>query len=470
MKTSEKLEAVKNGKTSVEKRVAEQLKKIKEKDGEIRAFIDVFEEEALEKARKLDARIKKGEKVGRLAGLTIAVKNNICIKGKRATCSSKMLENYTTPYSATVIERILAEDCVIIGTTNLDEFACGSATINSAFFKTKNPRDVERVPGGSSGGSAAAVATGFADLALGSDTGGSIRCPASFCGVTGVKPTYGAVSRYGLIDLAMSLDQIGPLAPDVEGAALLLSVISGKDGKDCMCIGEKQEFELSGELKGVKVGLPKEFFDSLDEEMKKGVMEGVKALEKAGAQIVEVSIPRLKYVVPMYYLTMFAEFSSSMQKYDGLRYGAPADVSGSTLVDAVSEAREKSFGREIKRRILIGTYITTKEFKSEWYSQTLRARAVLREDFEKAFKKVDLIAGPAMPTPPWKFGEKSTPMEMYQADVYTGSANLAGIPAGVVPCAKIGKLPVAIQLHARRFEEKKLLNGLLVVQEEVGEV
>jgi len=462
--TEKKVNDLASGKLSASENIEYYLARITKNEEKVKALIDVFADDARAKAKEIDARRKKGEKVGKLAGLAIAIKNNICIKGKRATCASKMLENYYAPYSATVIERIEAADGIIIASCNMDEFACGSDTTKSAFYPTHNPHDLDRVPGGSSGGSAAAVAAGFADLALGSDTGGSVRCPASFCGVVGMKPTYGTVSRYGLIDMGMSLDQIGPFSPDAFGARLLLSAIMGPDGKDEMCTLEPKFEEMTGKIEGIKLGFPKEFFDNADPKVSAAVKTGITKLERAGAETVEVRLPLLKHSVPVYYLQMCAEFSSAMQKYDGLRYGFPSEANR-TLVDSVSEARSNSFGKEIKRRVLLGTYITMKEHRDAWYTKTLKARKLVRDELDSAFEKCDLLVGPTMPCLPWKIGERSmNPVEMYLADILTCSANLAGVPAASGPCGKIDNMPVGLQMHAKRGEDGLLTNALAALE------
>jgi len=435
-------------------------KNIEEREEKVKAFIDIYLEEAERKAREHE----KGKAKGKLAGRIISIKNNICIKGKRATCASKMLENYIAPYNATVIDKLEREGAIIIGSCNMDEFACGSDTTHSAFYPTRNPTDLERVPGGSSGGSAASVSAGFAEMSLGSDTGGSIRCPATFCGVVGVKGTYGSVSRYGLIDMGMSLDQIGPVAKNVKDAALLFEVICGKDERDQ--VTQKMKFsasEVNGDVKKKRIGIVKEFFDGADEKISKITKDSVYELEKEGAIVEEVSIPETKYVIPIYYLLVFAEFSSAMQKYDSFRFGFPAKLD-SDLVTSVSEARKLALGREVKRRILLGTYITMKEFRDAWYTKTLKARRTLKNAFEKALGRFDLLASPGMPSIPWKFGEKQNALEMYLADILTVSANLCGIPAGVVPVGKVNELPVSLQLHGRAFEEKTMFDGLLAVE------
>lgn len=435
-------------------RISKLLDKIEGGDGRVKAFIEIYGKEALAKAKELDKKMKEGKKPGKLAGKAIAVKNNIAIIGKKLTCASRMLENYFAPYNATVVGKIEAEDGIIIGSANLDEFACGSDTTKSAFFQTRNPLDTDYVPGGSSGGSAAAVAAGFADIALGSDTGGSIRCPASFCGVVGIKPTYGLVSRYGLADMGMSLDQIGPLAPDVKDAKLMLSVIAGRDERDQTTHAtEKIGLDYSGKP---TIGVAKEFLEGADERIAKIFDELVEKLKADGYKISEVSIPSIKYAIPIYYLTVFAEFSSAMQKYDGLRYGQ----TGSGLenfAEAVAELRGEKLGLEVKRRILLGTFITTKEYQEAWYGKTLKARAALKKEIETVLGRHDVLLGPTMGTLPWKIGEKMTnPLEMYLADILTVPANLAGIPAGSVPFGKIGKFRPGMQVLGSRFGEGKV--------------
>lgn len=445
------LEKIKSGEITALENVQNKLEIIKRRDPEIRAFIDVFEKDAIVRAKEVDQKIRAG-KAGVLAGAVIAVKNNIAIAGARLTCSSKMLENYVAPYSATVIEKILAQDAIIVGTTNMDEFAAGSDTTHSALFLTRNPLDPSRVPGGSSGGAAAAVAAGMADGALATDTGGSIRCPATFCGLVGFKPSYGAVSRFGLVDMAMSLDVIGTIARSVEGAALLFGVIRGKDARDATSIDVTEEVKKEK----IKIGVPEEFFSELDPKVSNAVNSFIK---KVGAnyELVELSIPISKYAVPIYYLLNFAEFSSALQRYDGLRYGAASDRT-KELYSSYEDVRGKTFGREVKRRIFLGTYITMKEYYDTWYSQTLAARELLRAQFAKALEQCDALLGPAMPCLPWQFGERLDPIEMYSADILTVSANLIGIPAISFPIAKVNGLPIAAQLQGRFGEDLFILD------------
>ncbi|MCX6767293.1 MAG: Asp-tRNA(Asn)/Glu-tRNA(Gln) amidotransferase subunit GatA [Candidatus Micrarchaeota archaeon] len=443
---------------TVSSRVDEFLARINEKEQQVGAFIEFFPDEARRKAKELDARSKAGKKTGKLAGLVVAVKNNIAVKGRRMTCASKILENYVAPYSATVVERMLAEDAIIIGTTNMDEFACGSDTTHSALKPTRNPVDLERVPGGSSGGSAAAVAAGFCDFALGSDTGGSIRCPASFCGVAGFKPTYGLVSRYGLADLAMSFDQIGPIAKTAADAEKILEAIAGDDPRDPVTKG--MLFKKTAAKPGTGVlGVPKEFFDGCDKKVEAVVRKKIAELEGRGWHVKETSIPLLSYALPVYYLLVYAEFSSAMQKYDGLKYGFPWKP-GLDLTEAVSDARSRAFGKEVKRRILLGTYITTKEYREAWYTKTLRARELLKREVENALKEFDLLVGPAMPLLPWRFGEKAKPLELYLADILTVPANICGLPAGVVKAGEAQGLPVGIQFMGGASEDAKVLAAM----------
>lgn len=436
-------------------RISALLEKIKMENGKIGAFIEIYEKEALAKAKALDAKVRSGRRPGRLAGKAVAIKNNIAYRGKLLTCGSRMLENYVAPYDAAVVERIEAEDGIIIGSANLDEFACGSDTTKSAIVRTRNPLDTDYVPGGSSGGSAASVAAGFADIALGSDTGGSIRCPASFCGVVGMKPTYGLVSRYGLADMAMSLDQIGPLATSVSDAKLMLSVIGGSDERDQTTASSPES--VNPDFKGKpSIAVAKEFLEGADERIAGCFHALAGKLADGGYHISEISIPELKHAIPIYYLTVFAEFSSAMQKYDGLRYGK-LDRELDSLVEGVSELRGDRFGLEVKRRILLGTFITTKEYQDAWYGKTLRARAVLKKAMDAALSKHDLLLGPTMSALPWKIGEKMTnPLEMYLADILTVPANLAGIPAGSVPFGKAGRFRPGMQVLGSRFGDAKV--------------
>lgn len=427
------------------------LELIERRDAEINAFIEIFSDEALKAAKEVDKKIEEG-KAGPLAGLIIGIKNNIAIKGKLLTCGSDILKTHHATYDATVVSRLKNADAIIIGSLNMDEFACGPDGTFGKIKITRNPLDLERVPGGSSSGSGAAVAAGFCDAALGSDTGGSVRCPAAWCNAYGFKPTYGAVSRYGLADMAMSLDQIGVISKDKGVLKAVFNVIRGKDEKD-------QTTQLAGDIELKKeevkvIGVPNEFFESIDPRIERAVKSKIKQLEK-NFEIHEVSIPTLRYTVPIYQLVMAAELSSALQRYDGLRYGLAADRN-EELYSSFAKVRE-NFGPEIKRRLIIGTYITMKEFRDAWYTKALKAREKMKQEFSTVLKSVDLIVGPAMPMPPWKFGEVSDPLQLYAADTLTIAANLTGLPALVEPLSD-SIFDGAIQYHARHFEDNILLN------------
>ncbi len=420
----------------------------------LNAFISI-NKHAENDAEKIQKKIDVN-KAGRLAGYVFSIKDNIAVGGMRLTCASKMLENYVAPYDATVVKRIIAEDGLIIGKVNMDEFACGVSGETSYFGATLNPSDEKRVPGGSSSGSAASVAAGLCDVSLGSDTGGSIRCPSSFCGVFGFKPTYGTVSRYGLVDMAMSLDQIGPITKNISDAALILSVINGSDGMDNTVTKTQRDYTkfVKQKLTGVKIGVVNEFFAGCEHNVEKNVRDAIEILKNEGVNIVKVSVPKTSIAVPAYYLNMFAEFSSAMQKFDGLKYGFRRD--GKDINDTVAESRN-AFGEEVKRRILLGTYITMKEFRGKWYSTALKARETVKHEMLQALKKCDLLVGPTMPFTAFKLGEKiKDPVEMYLSDVLTVSANLSGLPAASVPLNASG-LPIGMQLHANTDNDGKIL-------------
>lgn len=407
--------------------------------------------QAIAEAEKVDGWIKRG-RAGKLAGLGIAVKSNINVKGLVASCASKTLENYTAPYNATVIERLKKEGAVVVGMTNMDEFACGSSGESSHFGPTQNPSAKGRIPGGSSSGSAAAVASGLADAALGSDTGGSIRNPASHCGVVGVKPTYGLVPRQGLIDLAMSFDQIGPLSRDVYSAALLLEVIAGYSGREGAMMGAGQPDYASGlssDLEGLKVGFASQFKELVDRRILARVKRSLKKLENCGAEVVEVTIPHLKAALSAYYLIVFVEFFSATRKYDGRRYG---------------KRIEEVCGEEVLRRILLGSYISQKEYSGRYYKKALQFRSLIKKEMLEALKQVDLIGGPTTPKLPHKLGEKLEPLDMYAYDVLTVPANLAGIPAGVISAGRAGDVPVGLQLQAKPLEEQKIFNAMYAIE------
>ncbi len=431
--------------------------RIKKKDKDISAFITTTEDLALSQAKKVDELISSGKEVPLLAGVPMAVKDNILVEGVKATAGSKILENYISPYNATVMDKLLSLGAVVLGKTNMDEFGMGASTENSAFFPTKNPHDLEMVPGGSSGGSAAAVASGMAVYALGSDTGGSVRQPASFCGVTGLRPTYGAVSRYGLIAFASSLDQIGPIAKTAEDAALVFKELTGKDKMDSTSIDFSWKKDVKVDIKKIRIGVPKEYFvKGMDGEVEKVVKEAVKRYEKMGAEIKEISLPHTKYAVPTYYLINTSEASSNLARYDGMRYGLSEKED--SLLDVYKKSKEKGFGSEVKRRIMLGAYALSAGYYDAFYLKSEKVRTLIIEDFNKAFEEVDVVLSPTSPTLPFKIGEKITdPVSMYLCDVFTAPAALVGLPAVSVPGGFAGKLPVGFQLIGQPFEDYKIL-------------
>ncbi len=466
-----------NGETTSVKLTEEYFDRIKKDDESIGAYLTLTEDLALRQADLIDKKIKQGEKIDLIAGIPGAIKDNICVAGTRTTAASKILDNYIAPYNATVAERLLKEGAVFLGKTNMDEFACGSSTEKSAYRPTKNPLDPERVPGGSSGGSAAAIAADLAVWSLGSDTGGSIRQPAAYTGTVGLKPTYGRVSRYGLLAMASSLDQIGPIVKTVEDAAIVLSRIAGEDSMDATSArsgGKFYEDYLNGNLAGAKIGVPREYVgEELDSEVKMVFEQSLKKFEKAGAEIREVNIPLTPYALAVYYILMTSELSSNLARFDGIKYGLSiddeqrsADNSG-TLLEIYLDSRRYGFGEEIKRRIILGTYALSAGYYDAYYKKAQKVRRMLREDFEKVFNEkdgVDFIFSPTTPEPAFKFGEKSKdPLAMYLADIYTVSANLVGVPAISFPIGMVkreGKdLPLGGQLMGKWFDEENLLNA-----------
>ncbi|QER41835.1 Asp-tRNA(Asn)/Glu-tRNA(Gln) amidotransferase subunit GatA [Thermodesulfobacterium sp. TA1] len=457
----EALELMEKGKISATELVEETFKQIEGIDPKIKAFLHLFKEEALLQAKESDEKRKKGEK-GSLLGIPLSIKDNICIKGYPTTCASKILENYIAPYEATVIEKLRTEGAVFIGKTNLDEFAMGSSTENSAFFTTRNPWDLERVPGGSSGGSAAAVAVRMGLGSLGSDTGGSIRQPAAFCGVVGLKPTYGLVSRYGLVAFASSLDQIGPFGLTVEDTAILLKTIAGKDEKDSTSaevpIPDYLQIIHQNEKTKFKIGLPKEYMQTeMDPEIKQKIEEVVEALKKTH-EIKEVSLPHTEYAVATYYIIAPAEASSNLARYDGVKYGLR--IESSNLIDMYKKTRAKGFGKEVKRRIMIGTYALSAGYYDAFYLKASKVRTLILRDFLEAFKEVDLLITPVTPTPPFKIGEKITdPLQMYLSDIFTIPVNLAGLPGISLPIGLNSEgLPIGLQIIGPHFREDLLFS------------
>lgn len=446
--------------------------RIKEKEPEVEAFVTTYLEEAKEQAKEVEEKIKNGEITGELAGIPIGIKDNMCIKGTKTTCSSKMLENFVAPYDATVIEKLKAENIISLGKLNMDEFAMGSSTETSYFKKTKNPWNLNKVPGGSSGGSAAAVAANLVPWALGSDTGGSIRQPSSLCGVVGLKPTYGLVSRYGLVAFASSLDQIGPITKDVTDCATLLSLIAGKDERDTTSEDSgKKDYTLSlkNDVKGMKIGVPKEFFgEGINEEVKTKLQEAIQTYKELGAEVEEFSLDIAQYALATYYIIACAEASSNLGRFDGIRYGYRTPEYKS-LKDIYKKSRSEGFGPEVKRRIILGTYVLSSGYYDAYYKKAQQVRTLVSNEFSKAFEKYDVILTPTSPTVAFNIGEKSNePMEMYLADICTVSINIAGVPAISIPCGvdKEG-MPIGMQLIGDKFKEETILNAAYTFEQKV---
>jgi aspartyl-tRNA(Asn)/glutamyl-tRNA(Gln) amidotransferase subunit A len=431
-------------------------------DGEIGSFLTVTRERALAKAAQIDRLVEKGDPLPPLAGVPVGIKDVLMTAGERTTAGSKFLDKFVAPYDATSVARLEAAGAVCLGKLNCDEFAMGSSNENSAFYPVHNPRDTTRVPGGSSGGSAASVAAGFAVATLGSDTGGSIRQPASFCGVVGVLPTYGRVSRYGLIAFASSLDHVGPLANTVEDAATVLEVISGRDPLDSTSVAAPVPnfaAECGREVKGLRVGLPKEYFaPGLDDETRAAIERQVDGLRAAGCEIVEITLPHTEYAIPVYYIVATAEASANLARFDGVRYTSRS-AQVKTLADMYRKSRDEGFGAEVKRRILLGTYVLSAGYYDAYYRKAQQVRALLLRDFQQAFTQVDAIVTPVTPTPAFKLGEKTgDPMEMYLSDIYTVTANLVGVPGISLPCGNNQQgLPLGIQVLGKHFDEATVL-------------
>ena len=437
------------------------LDRIEQRDDRVKAFLSLDAETALAKAEEIDRRRTAGKPLGKLAGIPVAVKDNICIKNKNTTCASRILENFKPPYDATVVEKLDAADAVIIGKTNMDEFAMGSSTENSGFFPTLNPWDAGRVPGGSSGGSAAAVAARMVPLALGSDTGGSIRLPASFCGVVGLKPTYGRVSRYGLVAFASSLDQIGPFATDVDGAARLLEVISGHDAKDSTSIDAPvpdYASELARRAVRIRIGVPREYIgENLADDLTDLIKNALEVYRSADVEIVDISLPHTEYAVTTYYIIATAEASSNLARYDGVHYGyrSPENLE---MIQMYSRSRADGFGQEVKRRIMLGTYALSAGYYDAYYLKALKARTLIKQDFDDAFAQVDAVVCPTSPTTAFELNSQTDPLTMYLQDIFTIGVNLAGIPGISIPCGFDARgLPVGLQIIGPPLQETKVL-------------
>lgn len=444
--------------------VKEVFDQIEKKEGKVHAYLDLYKKDALARAKEVEKGIMDGIYTGPLAGVPIAVKDNICIKGKKTTCASKILENFVPQYNAEVIDRLEKAGMIVIGKTNMDEFAMGSTTETSAFGETKNPWNTEHVPGGSSGGSCAAVAAEECFYALGSDTGGSIRQPSAFCGVTGIKPTYGTVSRYGLIAYGSSLDQIGPVAKDVTDCATILEAITSYDKKDSTSIQrEETDFTsaLVDDVKGMKIGIPRDYFgEGLDAEVKDAILAAAKKLEEKGAIVEEFDLSLVEYAIPAYYVIADAEASSNLARFDGVKYGyRTKDYEG--LHNMYKKSRSEGFGAEVKRRIMLGSFVLSSGYYDAYYLKALRTKALIKQAFDKAFAKYDVILGPAAPTTAPKLGESlSDPLKMYLGDIYTVSVNLAGLPGISLPCGIDSKgLPIGMQLIGDCFKEKNIIRA-----------
>jgi len=431
---------------------------IDEKDNQIKAFLTLTKDSALEQAKKVDEKIKEGKEINVLEGIPYAIKDNMLVKGVKATAGSKILENYTASFDATVIKKLKKQGAILLGKTNMDEFAMGSSTENSAFFTTKNPHDLERVPGGSSGGSAASVASKMSVFALGSDTGGSIRQPAGFCGVVGFKPSYGTVSRYGLIAMASSLDIIGPFAENVEDAEIIFKSIAGKDSMDSTSQDISVDTNKTQNIQNTVFGLPKEYFqEGLDDKIKKTIEEVIEKIKSQGATIKEVSLPSTSYALPCYYIIMPAEVSSNLARFDGIRYSSINDYSN--LHDIYFKTRGEGFGEEVRRRIVLGTYVLSSGYYDAYYKKAQQVRRLIAKEFDKVFEEVDFLITPTSPTFPFKIGEKvDDPLSMYLSDIFTVGANIAGIPAINLPCGQADNLPINMQIIGPYLSDFSLLN------------
>lgn len=447
------------------------LAEIRKREPEVGAYLLIEDERAKKQAQSIDARRTKGERLGALAGIPMALKDNLCTKGIRTTCASRMLEHFIPPYDAFAVEKL--RDSVLLGKLNMDEFAMGSSTENSYFHPTRNPANPEHVPGGSSGGSAAAVAAGEAAFSLGSDTGGSIRQPAAFCGVVGMKPTYGAVSRYGLIAFASSLDQIGPLTRDVRDSALVLSAIAGHDRRDATSVAREYGdygAKLGQSIRGMKIAVPEEFFgEGLQGEIRQSILAAAKTMERQGAEIVQVSMPALKNALPSYYVISSAEASSNLARFDGIKYGFRSE-NFEGIEQLYERSRSEGFGAEVKRRIMLGSFVLSAGYYDAYYKKALEVRTLIKREFERVLEQCDMILAPVAPTTAYRLGEKTgDPLQMYLGDIYTVPVNIAGLPALSLPCGRdAAGLPIGMQLIGRAFGEAELYQAAYAFEQEKG--
>ena len=447
------------------------IDRINAKEKDVKAFVTTLCDEALKEAKEIDEKRKNGEKLSSLAGIPIGIKDNMCTKGVKTTCSSRMLENFVAPYNATVVEKLNEENLIDLGKLNMDEFAMGASTEYSYFKKTCNPWNLKTVPGGSSGGSAAAVAANLVPWALGSDTGGSIRQPSSFCGVVGLKPTYGLVSRYGLVAFASSLDQIGPITKDVRDSAILLNIIAGHDERDTTSYNmPKKDYTkaLKNDVKGLKIGIPKEYFgEGINEEVKAKLEEAIETYKKLGAEVEEFSLDIAQYALATYYIIACAEASSNLGRFDGIRYGYRTE-NYTNLKELYKNSRSEGFGPEVKRRIILGTYVLSSGYYDAYYKKAQQVRTLVKKEFDKAFEKYDVLLTPTSPTVAFEMGTRSeNPLEMYLADICTVSVNIAGLPGISIPCGVNGEnMPIGMQLIGNKFEEEKILNAAYTFEQE----
>lgn len=469
----EAIDLIKKKEVKCQEVVESVLERIKQVEDKVKSYITITEEEALENAKKIDEKIAKGEDVGVLYGLPVALKDNICTNGIKTTCASKILYNFVPPYDATVVKKLKENGMTLLGKLNMDEFAMGSSTENSAFHTTRNPWDLQRVPGGSSGGSAAAVAADEAFFTLGSDTGGSIRQPASLCGVVGMKPTYGRVSRFGLVAFASSLDQIGPLTKDVEDCALAMNIICGHDPYDATSAPvEVPDFTkaLKNDVKGLKIGVPREYMEKgVNDEVKRAVEKALELLKSLGAEYEEFSIPIVEYALPTYYIIASSEASSNLARYDGIKYGYRTQ-NYEDLIDLYKKTRSEGFGAEVKRRIMLGTYALSAGYYDAYYKKGLQVRTLIKRAFDEAFQKYDVIITPTSPTTAFKIGERvSNPLEMYMSDICTVPVNIAGLPAISIPCGfDSSGLPIGLQIIGKAFDEETILKVAYTYEQNSG--